>query len=190
MEDTESSDFLSSSDSMWSSASTSTASNNQEEPSYVSFNVFLANGLTEPAKGQRDFDDVRMIPNSRLTSASHPVLIHLENEYQARRSFWHQHAGQYCKYSGEVEGWTSYVGMSKLAGSRSPLTNRKRDKQLKDLVFPDGSNYEAHQGLKRQRMQDAKSLANRWKERRERNLPISDGDRIFAEKVSGGVLEM
>ncbi|XP_018421557.1 PREDICTED: circadian-associated transcriptional repressor [Nanorana parkeri] len=181
MEDTESSDFLSSSDSLWSSASTTT-SNHHEDPSYVSFDVFLSEGMPAPAKGKKDFEAVRMIPNSQLTSASHPVLIHLENEYQARRSFWHQHTGQYCSYSGEVEGWSSYPSKSKLTGRGSPVTSRRQDKQLKDLVFPDGSNYEAHQGLKRQRIQDATLLANRWKERKEKDFPISDGDRLFAEK--------
>ncbi|XP_077320294.1 circadian-associated transcriptional repressor [Lithobates pipiens] len=181
MEDTESSDFLSSSDSLFSSASTTT-SIHQEDKIYVGFDVFLSEGLTEPTKGHKDFEDVRMIPNSQLTSASHPVLIHLENEYQARRSFWHQHTGQNCRYSGEVEGWKSYPSRSKLVSRVSPITGRKQDKQLKDLVFPDGSNCEAHQGLKRQRLQNAISLANRWKERKEKNLPISDGDRIFAEK--------
>lgn len=185
MEDTESSDFLSSSDSLFSSASTTT-STHQEDKIYVGFDVFLSEGLPEPAKGHKDFEDVRMIPNSQLTSASHPVLIHLENEYQARRSFWHQHTGQNCRYSGEVEGWKSYPSRSKLASRGSPIMGRKQDKQLKDLVFPDGSNCEAHQGLKRQRLQNAISLANRWKERKEKNLPISDGDRIFAEKVCGG----
>lgn len=180
MEDTESSDFLSSSDSLWSSAS-NTTSTNQEDPSYVSFDVFLSEGLPEPAKDLKDFEDVRMIPNSRLTSASHPVLIHLENEYQARRSYWHQHTGQYCQYSGEAEGWTSYPSRSKFRGRGSPLI-RQQDKQLKDFVFPDGSSYEAHQGLKRQRIEDAKSLVNQWKERKEKDLLVSDGDRIFAEK--------
>ncbi|KAM5129840.1 circadian-associated transcriptional repressor isoform 3-T3 [Mantella aurantiaca] len=182
MEDTESSDFLSSSDSFWSSASTATTSTNLEDPSYVGFDVFLTDGLTEAAKGEKDFEDVRMIPNSQLTSASHPVLIHLENEYQARRSFWNQHTGQNCRYSGEVEGWTSYPNKSKLASRGSQRVSRKQEKQLKDFVFPDGSNYEAHQGLKRQRLQDAQSLANWWKKRKETNLPVSDGDRIFAEK--------
>lgn len=180
MEDTESSDFLSSSDSLFSSSTTT--STNQEDPIYVGFDVFLSEGLTEPTKGQKDFEDVRVIPNSRLTSASHPVLIHLENEYQARRSFWHQHTGQNCRYSGEVEGWTSYPNRRKHTNRASPIMSRQQGKQLKDLVFPDGSNYEAHQGLRRQRLQDAISLANRWKERKEKNIPISDGDRIFAEK--------
>ncbi|CAI9543487.1 unnamed protein product, partial [Staurois parvus] len=127
MEDTESSDFLSSSDSLLSSASTTT-STNQEHPSYVGFDVFLSESLAEPTKGEKDFEDVRMIPNSRLTSASHPVLIHLENEYQARRTFWHQHTGQNCRYSGEVEGWTSYPSRSKLRSRVSPLMNRKQEK--------------------------------------------------------------
>ncbi|XP_072283648.1 circadian-associated transcriptional repressor [Pyxicephalus adspersus] len=182
MDDTESSDFLSSSDSLWSSSNTTTSSTNHEDPSYVGFDVFLSDNLTEPTKGEKNFEGVRMIPNSRLTSASHPVLIHLEKEYQARRSLWHQHTGQYCTYSGEIEGRTRCPSRSKLTNRGSPPVGRNQDKQLKDLVFPDGLNLEAPQGLKRQRILEAKELVHQWKERRDMNLQITDGDRVFAEK--------
>ncbi|XP_068109625.1 circadian-associated transcriptional repressor [Hyperolius riggenbachi] len=162
MDDTESSDFLSSG----SLYSASTNSTDQDNPNYVGFEVFQSDSVSQTVTVEQDYENVRLIPNSRLNSSSHPVLVRLENEYQARRSFWQQHTAQYCRYSADVEERTSCPSKS------------NEDKQLKDLVFPDGS----HQGLKRQRRKDNKSPEDWWKERKEQNLPVSDGDRIFAQK--------
>ncbi|KAM9294025.1 LOW QUALITY PROTEIN: circadian-associated transcriptional repressor [Gastrophryne carolinensis] len=178
MEDTESSDFLSSSGSLFSSFSTGSTSSAQEDPNNSGFNASLSDGFTD-ATGAKE--GIRMIPNSRLSSADHPVLIRLENEYQTQRALWYRRMGQYC-YAQETAGRTSCPGKNKLLGGTPLLGDGYRDRPIVDLAFSDGPNLEAPQGLKRQRNPNDQYPPSWWSERKEPGLPLSDGDRIFAQK--------
>ncbi|XP_069805346.1 circadian-associated transcriptional repressor [Dendropsophus ebraccatus] len=178
MEDTESSDFLSSCDSLC-SASNSTTTTDQEGRKYVDFDVFLTDPMEESSnKTEEDFENSSMIPNSRLTSADHPVLIRLENEYQARRTFWNRHAGQHLLYPGEVDGRTMCTDQNNLTNGGSALTP---DKTLKHFVLQGKEKLEAPHGLKRHRNPETELTSSWWKER-ESSLQVTEGDRIFAQK--------
>lgn len=181
MEDTESSDFLSSCDSVGSS-SNSTTTSDQERQKYVDFDVFLTDPMEESSnKTEEDFENSRMIPNSRLTSADHPVLIRLENEYQARRSYWQRRAGQHLLYQGEVEGRSTSTDQTNLTNGRSVL-KKKQDNQRKHYGLQGEGKLEAPQGLKRQRQVEEEMTSNWWRDKEEANLQVSEGDRIFAQK--------
>ncbi|KAG9480781.1 hypothetical protein GDO78_010182 [Eleutherodactylus coqui] len=176
MEDTESSDFLSSFDSLCSASNSTTTTTDQEGHKYADFDVFLTDPMEESSnKTEEDFENSNLIPNSRLTNADHPVLIRLENEYQARRTFWHQHSGQHLLYPGEVEGRT--------CTHEGHLTNeaihKKRDKQMKHFVLREKEKLEAPQGLKRQRKPDAELSPSWWMDKESH---ASEGDRVFAQK--------
>ncbi|XP_073495585.1 circadian-associated transcriptional repressor [Phyllobates terribilis] len=178
MEDTESSDFLSSCDSLCSASNSTTT--DPDGHKYVDFDVFLTDSMEESSnKTEEDFETSRMIPNSRLTSADHPVLIRLENEYQARRSFWLRRPGQHLLYPGEEGGRISSCN------DEGSLTNKgsalkKPDKQLKHFVLQDEEKLEAPQGLKRQRKPETELTSKWWRE--ESSLQVTEGDRIFAQK--------
>ncbi|XP_075048100.1 circadian-associated transcriptional repressor [Mixophyes fleayi] len=178
MEDTESSDFLSSYDSLYSGSSATT----DRGESYIDFDVVFSDGLDEASKAEEDFENVSMIPNSRLSSADHPVLIRLENEYQARRTFWHQRPGQYCRYLQEVEGRIACPNQNLLTSGGSELSSRKQDKPLERFACTEDAKPESPQGLKRQRTPETELSANWWVENEEQNLAVSEGDRIFAQK--------
>ncbi|XP_056403135.1 circadian-associated transcriptional repressor isoform X2 [Hyla sarda] len=179
MEDTESSDFLSSCDSFC-STSISNATD-QEGHKYVDFNVFLADPMEESSnKTEEDFDNSSMIPNSRLTSADHPVLIRLENEYQARRTFWDRRTGQHLLYHGDVERRTTSTSQSNLTNGESSL-NKNQDKTIKHFVLQNEEKLEAPQRLKRQRIPETEMTSDWWRDR-ESTLHESEGDRIFAQK--------
>ncbi|XP_069584089.1 circadian-associated transcriptional repressor [Ranitomeya imitator] len=179
MEDNESSDFLSSFDSLCSASNSTTT--NPDGHKYVDFDVFLTDSMEESSnKTEGDFETSHMIPNSRLTSADHPVLIRLENEYQARRSLWLRRSGQYLLYPGEADGRASSCN------DQGSLTNEgtaleKPDKQLKHLVLQDEEKLESPQGLKRQRKPETELTSSWWREK-ESSLQVTEGDRIFAQK--------
>ncbi|KAM8920921.1 circadian-associated transcriptional repressor [Pelodytes ibericus] len=176
MEDTESSDFLSSGDSLYSVDSTTASS--REDANYVDFDVFLSGGLEETDKAVEDLRTVSMIPNSRLSSADHPALIRLENEYQARRSHWHQHSGQYFGFDGRI----SYATQTSITSRGSPLGSKNEDKPLKPFVCSQGSNPDTPQGIKRARKREADLSGDWWKERQQQSSPVSEGDKLFAQK--------
>ncbi|KAM3920204.1 circadian-associated transcriptional repressor isoform 1-T2 [Leptodactylus fuscus] len=179
MEDTESSDFLSSCDSLCSASNSTTT--DQEGRKYADFDVFLTDSMEGSSnKTEEDFVNSSMIPNSRLTSADHPVLIRLENEYQARRSYWHRHTGQHLLYQREVEGRTPCIDQNNLTNGGSGL-HKKQDKQLKNYVLQEEQKLEAPQGLKRQRKPETEVTSNWWRDQ-ESSLQVSEGDRIFAQK--------
>lgn len=177
MEDTESSDFLSSCDSVCTASNSSTT--DQDGQKYVDFDVFLNDPMEESSsKTEEDFENSSMIPNSRLTSADHPVLIRLENEYQARRTYWHRRSGQHFLYRGEVEGRSTSTDQTNLTNGGSVL-NKKQDNQRK--LFGE-EKLDAPQGLKRQRKPEAEIPSNWWRDKEEASLQGSEGDRIFAQK--------
>ncbi|KAM4690675.1 circadian-associated transcriptional repressor [Rhinophrynus dorsalis] len=176
MEDTESSDFQSSYDSLYSVGS---GTSDREDANYVDFDVFLSDGMEEASKTEEDYDND--IPNSRLTSTDHPVLIRLENEYQARRSLWHKRAGQYSMYPSEIAGRISCTTQANLTGRGSPLS-RKEVGQKKISVCSEEANLEAPHGPKRQRTREAQLSTDWWKQRQEQDISKSEGDRIFARK--------
>ncbi|XP_063803136.1 circadian-associated transcriptional repressor isoform X2 [Pseudophryne corroboree] len=180
MEDTESSDFLSSYDSL--NSGSSAATTDREDRSYIDFDVVFSDGLDEASKVEEDFENVSMIPNSRLSSADHPVLIRLENEYQARRTFWHQRPGQYYRYLQEMEGRGACANQNYRGSGGSELSSRKQDKPHKNFLRTEDTKLESPQGLKRQRAQEAKLSSSLWGESEEQSLPVSEGDRIFAQK--------
>ncbi|XP_075699532.1 circadian-associated transcriptional repressor isoform X2 [Rhinoderma darwinii] len=174
MEDTESSDFLSSCDSLCSASNSATTDQGHK---YVDFDVFLTDPVEESSnKTEEDFENSGMIPNSRLTSADHPVLIRLENEYQARRSYWHRRTGQHLLYQGEGEGRTSCTDQSNLTNGGS-ARNKKPDKSLKRYVLEE-EKLEVPQALKRQR--ETELTSSWWGDKEESSG--SEGDRIFAQK--------
>ncbi|KAM4013202.1 circadian-associated transcriptional repressor [Anomaloglossus baeobatrachus] len=179
MEDTASSDFLSSCDSLCSASNSTTT--DPDGHKYVDFDVFLTDSMEESSnKTEEDFETSHMIPNSRLTSADHPVLIRLESEYQARRSFWLRRSGQHLLYPGEVEGRRSSCNdQSSLINEESAL--QKPDKQRKRLVLKEEEKLEAPQGLKRQRKPETELTSSWWRDK-ESSLQVTEGDRIFAQK--------
>ncbi|XP_063295540.1 circadian-associated transcriptional repressor [Pelobates fuscus] len=179
MEDTESSDFLSSCDSIYSVGST--AVSGREDTNYVDFGVFLSGGLEEANKVEEDMDNVRMIPNSRLSSNDHPVLIRLENEYQARKSHWYQRSGRYFGQMQEIDGRLSFTSQNTVTSRGSPLGSKNEEKHLKHYISQD-TNPGAPHGLKRQWKQEAELPKDWWKERKEQAYSASEGDRIFAQK--------
>ncbi|XP_053561162.1 circadian-associated transcriptional repressor [Bombina bombina] len=171
MADTDSSDFLSSCDSFYSLGGSSTPSDNQENASYDDFDA-LHSGLDEAHSTGEVYGNNNLLPNSHLSSTDHPALIRLENEYQARKSYFQQRPSQYCKYLQEM-GMISCPSQSKLTGRGSHLDNKKDS---------DGVKKEVSHGLKRQRKQEADLPTVWWAQRSELNLPKSEGDRIFAQK--------
>uniref|UniRef100_A0A8C5QEG4 Circadian associated repressor of transcription n=1 Tax=Leptobrachium leishanense TaxID=445787 RepID=A0A8C5QEG4_9ANUR len=180
MEDTESSDFLSSCDSFYSAGST--AVSGAEDANYVDFNVFLSEDLEEATQARRDLDNRNLIPNSRLSSSDHPVLIRLENEYQARRNHWHQRSGQYFEYEQEIAARISCSSQTPLACRGATFSNRNGDEPLKHCVCQEEANHGAPHGLKRQRTPEAALPTEWWKNRQQQACPVSEGDRIFAQK--------
>ncbi|KAE8588371.1 hypothetical protein XENTR_v10022487 [Xenopus tropicalis] len=175
MNDTESSDLQSSYDSIVSAGSGS--SSNREDPDYVDFDVFFSDDLEEARKDEEDYGKVTMIPNSRLSSADHPVLIRLENEYQARRSLWQQRLGQYPE---EIVGRISCPSHNNLR--HTPVGSASKLAQQKLFVCSEEANIEAPHGLKRQWKREAEMSSEWWQERQEKNVPMTEGDRIFAQK--------
>ncbi|XP_040267979.1 circadian-associated transcriptional repressor isoform X1 [Bufo bufo] len=179
MEDTDSSDFLSSGDSVGSERPSTTTTTEQEGRKYVDFDVFLADPMEESSsKTEDDYENSNVIPNSRLTSADHPVLIRLENEYQARRTFWHRRSRQHHLYHGDIEGRTSCTEQSHLTNGESHL---KQNKQSKNFVLQEDKKLEAPHGLKRQRKGEMSPPPSWWNDEK-LNLKVSEGDRIFAQK--------
>ncbi|XP_075463831.1 circadian-associated transcriptional repressor isoform X1 [Ascaphus truei] len=180
MEDTESSDYLSSCDSLYSVATTS----DRENANYVDFDVFLSDGLEEAGKPEEeDYGNAGMLPNSRLRNTDHPALIRLENEYQARRSFWYQRSGHCWRYPKETEGRVPYSSHPSLTDRDSSLGDQKRDGELKNFVSTEEArSCNAPQGLKRQRKQEADAHTNWWRDSQEKSPPKTEGDRIFAQK--------
>ncbi|KAM4662427.1 circadian-associated transcriptional repressor [Discoglossus pictus] len=178
MADTESSDFLSSSDSIYSVGSTTS---DRVNGNYVDFDVFLSDGLGEANRAEV-YENIGMHPNSRLSNTDHPVLIRLENEYQARRSYFHQRPGQYCTYLQEIERRISCPRQTNLTSRGSPRVGRKEDGHLNQYGNPKEAELETPQELKRQLKRSSDSPSDWWKERQELNLPKSEGDIIFAKK--------
>ncbi|XP_071971041.1 circadian-associated transcriptional repressor isoform X2 [Engystomops pustulosus] len=172
MEDTESSDFLSSCDSLCSASNSSTT--DQDKRKYVDFDVFLTDSMEEKSnKTEEEFDNTSMIPNSRLTRADHPVLIRLENEYQARRSYWRHRTGQHLLCQGDGERRTPCSDQNNLTNGGSTLNK-------KTFLSPEKEKLEAPQGIKRQRP-ESEVTSNWWRDK-ESSLQVSEGDRIFAQK--------
>ncbi|XP_053330409.1 circadian-associated transcriptional repressor [Spea bombifrons] len=176
MEDTESSDFLSSCDSLYSAESTTTGDKEHEN---YDFDVFLSGGLERTPNEEAALGSVGLISNSRLNTMDHPALIRLENEYQARRSYW-QRSGQCFGCPQDTEGRISYDNHPGFTGSRSPPSTRNEEKPMKLFACSGESNSETHQGLKRQRNREAEEPGVWWKETQSASL--SEGDRLFAQK--------
>ncbi|OCT66536.1 circadian-associated transcriptional repressor [Xenopus laevis] len=174
MEDTESSDLLSSYDSITSAGSS--LSSTREDTNYADFDVFFSDGLEEARKDKEDYGKVTMIPNSRLSSADHPVLIRLENEYQARRSQWQPRSGQDPE---EIAGRILCPNQNNPASRHMTVSSTRQLPQQKLFVCSEEANIEAPHGFKRQWKREAEMSSNWWQEN---NVPMTEGDRIFAQK--------
>ncbi|KAG8450010.1 hypothetical protein GDO86_016628 [Hymenochirus boettgeri] len=177
MDDTESSDFQSSFGSLNSIGSKTSSSRDNQD--YVDFDVFFSDSLEEVSKAEDDYGKATMIPNSKLSSADHPVLIRLENEYQARRSLWHQKSAQYTQ---EITERISCLHQNNHMSLDMPVSGPDSGEKQELLTSSDESHLEAPQEFRSQRKRVADLSSEWWRERQGQYLPVTDGDRMFAQK--------
>ncbi|KAJ1080906.1 hypothetical protein NDU88_001095 [Pleurodeles waltl] len=206
MEDAESSDYLSSCDSVYSLDSSSSIEDDYDDD----LDVFLSDGCDEDEKNAQEVNDrkgddadmkrLSLSPESQRTAFMKSNMKCLDHKYRSLRTGLHplgylQSSNPCARYPFLLQNRTMSSGHSWASGGNANVHKRtyeqKRDKgELKLSVLPliekDGLDHfvtSKTPGIKRPREQDEEGRLTRAElNRRVADSFISEGDRIFAEK--------